>query len=78
MENEDNIFSSGALPFSSALLPLRLLQMNSAKPTLFFILYSELQEVLGKKTAPVLGLWGLIEFVLEWLLFCSVVVGSYA
>lgn len=52
MENEDNIFSSGALPFSSALLPLRLLQMNSAKPTLFFILYSELQE----KTAPVLGL----------------------
>lgn len=44
MENEDNIFSSVALPFSSALLPLRLLQMNSAKPTLFFILYSELQE----------------------------------
>lgn len=75
----DNICSSGALPFSSALLPLRLCADDELCKT-HFVLYSVkwITRSIGEKAVPVLGLWGLIEFVLDWMPFCSAVVGSYA
>lgn len=75
----DNICSSGALPFSSALLPLRLCADDELCKT-HFVLYSVkwITRSIGEKAVPVLGLWGLIEFVRDWMPFCSAVVGSYA